>query len=75
MLPFTIFLFISVVVWGVFFYRAGQSEGRSGVMWAGLSVLVSVATWQGLGGGFFAILLGQVFLFAGITVYRTLRTP
>ncbi len=64
-----------VIACAIFYYRAGQFEGASGLAWAALSVLISVAIWQGLHWGFFAIVLGQLGLFAGLTVYRTWKKP
>lgn len=75
MLPFYSFTFILLVVCAVFFYRAGRFEGNSGVAWTALSVLISVVIWGWLRGGFVAVLFGQAGLFAGITVYRSRKTP
>jgi hypothetical protein len=58
-----------------FFQRAGEVDGYSGVVWGGLSVLVSLTVWLGLQGGFFGILLGQIGLFVAITLYRVRREP
>lgn len=71
MLPFYSFTFILLLACAVFFYRAGEFEGSSGLAWAALSLLISVAIWRWLHGGFIAVLLGQVGLFAGITLYRS----
>ncbi len=71
MLPFYSFTFVLLLVCAVFFYRAGKFEGSSGLAWAGLSVLISVVVWSLLHGGFIAVLLGQVGLFVGITLYRS----
>lgn len=65
------FTFLLVVACAIFYYRAGKFEGTSGLAWAALSVIISMAVWQGLHWGFFAIVLGQLGLFAGLTVYRT----
>ncbi len=64
---------ILVAVCALFFYRAGEFENASGIAWAELSIAVSVAMWQWLGGGFLAVLGGQVALFAAITAYRARR--
>ncbi len=60
MLPLYSFTFILLVVCAVFFYRAGEFEGSSGVLWAALSASISVVVWRWLHGGFLIILLGQV---------------
>ncbi len=75
MLPFYSFTFVMLLVCAVFFYRAGEFEGTSGVAWAGLSVLISVVIWRLLHGGVFAVLFGQLGLFAGITLYRSRKRP
>ena len=58
-----------------FFYWAAQEERYSGVLWGGLSILVSLAAILGLHGGIFTVLLGQLGLFAAITAYRVWREP
>jgi len=75
MLPLYSFTLILVLACAVFFYRAGEFEGVSGVAWAGLSILISVVIWHWLHGGFVAVLLGQIGLFAAITLYRSRRKP
>lgn len=75
MLPFYSITFILLVACAVFFYRAGEFEGSSGLAWSALSVLISMAIWQGFHGGFIWVLLGQLALFAGITVYRSRKGP
>ena len=72
-MPIYSFTFILLVVCAVFFYRAGDFEGASGVAWAGLSILISLTIWLWLHGGILPVLLGQVGLFAGITIYRSLK--
>ncbi len=75
MLPFYSFTFIVLLVCASFFYRAGEFEGSSGIVWAAVSILISVAIWQGLPGGALTILLTQVGLFASITLYRSRKKP
>jgi len=75
MLPFYSFKFIVAVVCAVFFYRAGEFEGSSGITWAGLSAVISFAMLRWLQGGVIAVLLGQVALFIGITLYRSYKKP
>ena len=71
MLPLYSFTFVLLLACAVFFYRAGEFDGSSGLAWAALSILISVAIWRWLHGGVLAVLLGQVGLFAGITLYRS----
>lgn len=75
MLPFYSFTFILVIVCAIFFYRAGEFDGSSGLLWAGLSALISLAIYGWLHGGFVAVLLGQVGLFGGITIVRLNKKP
>ncbi len=63
------------VVFALFYYRAGEYEGASGLLWAVMSVLVSLLCWRLLRLGWLGILLGQVVLFFGITAVRSLRKP
>ncbi len=70
MLPFYSYNFILTVVAAIFFYRAGEFENTSGLAWAALSIAISMGIWQGLGGGFLAVLAGQVGLFIAITFWR-----
>jgi hypothetical protein len=62
--------FLLIIASAIFYYRAGEFEGTSGLAWAGMSALISFAILRWLHGGALAILLGQVGLFAGITMYR-----
>jgi hypothetical protein len=71
MLQFYSFTFVLLLACAVFFYRAGEFEGSCGMAWTALSILISVAIWQWLHGGFITVLLGQVGLFMAITLYRS----
>jgi hypothetical protein len=73
MLPFYSFNFVLTVVFAVFFYRAGVFDNGPGLLWAALSVVISLAVWQWLRWGLLAMILGQVVLFAGIGVFRVIR--
>jgi len=75
LLPFYSFTFILALACAIFFYRAGEFEGSSGLAWAAVSLLISVAIWQWLHGGIIAVLLGQAGLFVGITLYRSRKKP
>ena len=65
--------FVLLIACAIFYYRAAESEGSSGLLWSGLSGLISVLIWRVLGWGLLGMLLGQVGRFVGITVTRTLR--
>ena len=43
--PFYTFEFWLLLACTFFYYKAAEMENSSGVLWAGLSVLVFVVTW------------------------------
>lgn len=63
---------VLIVVAAAFFWKAAAREEESGIIWAGVSLVVSVLI-MALGGGFVVLVLGQVAVFAGITVFRTIK--
>jgi hypothetical protein len=67
------FTFVLLIACAIFYYRAGEFEGNSGAVWAGVSIMTSILTWLVFRWGFLGTLLGQVALFIGITLVRTLR--
>lgn len=71
---FSLYTVILVLVCAIFYYRAAELEETSGLLWAGLSILVSCVIWLWLHGGFVAVFLGQVGLFVAITLYRCSRS-
>ena len=73
MMQFYSFNFLLMVVFAIFFYRAGEFDGGPGLLWAALSVAISFLIWQWLGWGLLAMLLGQVGLFVAIGVFRVIR--
>ncbi len=68
-------LILVIVVCAVFFHRAAEFENESGLLWSGLSVLVSALVVFLFHAGWFGILLGQIGLFIGIGVFRMFRDP
>jgi hypothetical protein len=74
-MPFYSFTFVLMIVFAIFFYRAGEFEGSSGLLWAILSVVISVVAWRVFRWGILGILMAQIGLFIGITVFRMLRKP
>src|SRR5258708_7358210 len=66
---------IVIIASAIFYYRAAQFEGKSGLLWVTLSVLISIATWKWLGWGMAGIFFGQVALFVGITLLRSNHQP
>lgn len=63
-------LIIVLSVCAITFYRAGKHEHSWGVLWAALSLVVSLVALRFLQLGLVGVLLGQACLFAGITFYR-----
>ena len=70
---FYTFSFAAMIVFAVFFYRAGDLEGAPKIFWAALSVAISLAIWQWLKWGTLAMVFGQVLLFLAIGFIRALR--
>lgn len=68
--PFYSLTFVVLLASAVLYYRMGEFEGGSGLLWAFASVLVSFVAWRILHGGAFAVFLSQVALFLVITGYR-----
>lgn len=63
-----------VFAWSYFVggkFEVKQRGGRNpGPLWALASLLITVGVIQGLGGGVFFVILGQVALFIAITAWR-----
>ena len=60
------------------YYGMGKAEARdgsrnNGLLWAGLSIAISALLIQIFGTGWFSLLLAQIGLFIGITIFRTFR--
>lgn len=73
MMTFYSFNFLLTVVSAIFFYRAGEFDGGPGLLWAALSVAISLLIWQWLRWGLLAMILGQIGLFIAIGVVRVVR--
>lgn len=74
-MPIYSFAFVLALAFVGFYYHAGRSETGSGVLWAGLSLVISAAIILLANGGVLATLLGQLGLLAAITLYRVWRDP
>src|SRR5437667_4002790 len=81
-MPFYSFTFILLVACAIFFYRAGEFDGSSGMLWAALSVAISVVAWRvfGWAGWQFcslrsASLLASLFFGWYASPEWTVRTP
>ncbi len=71
--PFYSFQFFLLLACAAFYYKAAELDKASGLLWAGLSILIFLLTWQLLCWGWLGCLAGQAVLFAGITLVRVLR--
>ena len=67
------FSILLIAVFGAFFYRAAEFENESRLLWCGLSIVISLVTLFYFGWGWLGTVLGQVGLFAGITIFRVAR--
>lgn len=68
-------LILIVALFAAFFYRAAEFENESGLLWCGLSLVISIAAMFLLHWGLLGVVLGQVALFVGITILRMTRKP
>ena len=73
MLPISSWNIILIIVFAIFFYRAGKFDDGPALLWTALSVAISLLIWFWLNWGLFAMFLGQVGLFVGIGVFRVIR--
>ena len=65
---------VVVSVCALFYYRAGRVERSWGILWAALSIAISILVLEFLHYGVFAVFAGQLLLFVAITVYRVWRS-
>jgi hypothetical protein len=56
-----------------FWYHAGREEMGSGVVWFGLSLIISFAMIYLVQSGSLGVLLAQIGLLASITLFRVVR--
>ena len=62
-------------VCAITFYRAGCHEHSWGILWAALSIVAGLLALRFLGWGVLGVLLSQVLVFVGITLYRMKTRP
>lgn len=74
-MPFYSFGFVMALACAAFFYKAGTEESVSGLLWGGLSLVVSALVLTLWSTGVVAVLVGQAGLLAAITLYRLWRDP
>lgn len=65
------------ILFAALYYSAGEIEARSGapnhgVLWAALSIVVSLIVLAGIGGGIVALIVCQALLLIGIAVVRVI---
>ena len=66
---FSLLVLISCLI---IFYKAAEMENKSGLLWAGMSLIVWIFTPVFLPSFILSKILGQVALFIGIAVVRAL---
>lgn len=72
--PLYSFEFIVLLVCAAIYWKlAALDPDASSIVWAGLSAFTFCVTWLFLRWGYAGDLFGQALLFAGITLYRTVR--
>ena len=64
---------VAMVVFAIFYYRAGVFDDGSPLLWAALSTAISLLMLLWLKWGVVGVILGQIGLFVGITALRILR--
>src|SRR5665213_3306880 len=69
------FSILIIATCAIFFYRAAEFEDESTLIWCGLSVTISVATFFWLHWSWLGIILGQVALYVGITLFGFCESP
>ncbi len=74
-MPIYSFAFVMALACAAFFFKGGQEEGSSGLLWAGLSLIVSAVVMFWLHGGVAAVLFSQVGVLMVITLFRVWRDP
>ena len=62
-----------IAVFAAFFYRAAEFENESSLLWCCLSIVISLVALFCFHWGWLGVLLGQIGLFAGITIFRIAR--
>lgn len=66
--------FLLLLCAAAYYKLADLDPDASAILWAGLSIGVSLLTWRVLGWGIVGNLIGQLAIFAGITFVRALRS-
>ena len=67
------FQLVFLLICAIVYYKLADVENESGILWAGLSIGVFLLTWLVLHWAFPGNLMGQLALFAAITLHRVWR--
>lgn len=71
-MPYSLALVLALAC-AAFYYRAGEQERGSGLVWGGLSLIVSAVVMLLLHGGVLAVFAAQSALLVGIALFRVWR--
>lgn len=74
-MPFYSLEFVLALICAAFYYKAGTEELGSGLLWGGISLIVSFAVMFGVHGGIVAVAIAQGALLLGIALFRMWRDP
>lgn len=75
MVPFYTLAFVAALASAAFFYAAGEQEARMGVLWSGVSIVLSALVILAFDGGTLAVFLVQLGYLVAITLFRVWRDP
>ena len=73
MLPHNAFAYVMIIASALLFYRIGNADYGSGIPLCGLSIIISVISLSFFRFPLVSILVGQVLLFIGLTIYNIVR--
>jgi len=74
-MPFYSVAFVLALAFTAFYYKAGLEETGSGVLWAGISLVLSMSLIWLLAAGVVTVLLTQIALAIVIAAFRVWREP
>jgi hypothetical protein len=65
--------FVLLLCFAAGYYKAAEIENASGMLWAGMSIVIFLITWRLFGWGVPGNLMGQGARLGGITAVRVIR--
>ena len=74
-MPFYSLEFVLALLCAAFYFKAGTEELGSGVLWGGISLVLSFVVLFWLRGGIVVVALMQGALLLGIALFRMWRDP